>query len=318
MDGGAHVTTHTGPVIPAPSLLPTIDLSESESTLVEALDSAFCEVGFCICNHAGLDPAIRDAAFAASRAFHALPDSVKAAYAINSAHRGYIAPKASTTRTSSVAEVRRPNTSESFILMHEVPESDPRFGQPLQGPNQWPQDVAEFREALEAYWRDVERVARQLTKLCLKALGIEAGLYEAWFGQPTEFLRLLHYWPEAPDEPEDSFGSAPHTDHGFLTLLVQDRVGGLQVKTPKGDWVEVVATPDQVVLNAADWLAHLSGGRWRSSPHRVKNRSGRDRYSIAYFFDPCMEAEAAPVTGEPLVYGDYILSRFNTNYRYRH
>jgi isopenicillin N synthase-like dioxygenase len=100
---------------------------------------------------------------------------------------------------------------------------------------------------------------------------------------------------------------------------VQDRVGGLEVNVQDGSWVEVTATPDQIIVNAADWLAHLSGGRWRSSPHRVKNRSGHHRYSLAYFFDPCMEAEAVPLTGDgkQLVYSDYLLSRFNTNYSYR-
>ena len=299
--------------------LPTIDLASAEKEIVAALDSAFSEVGFCICNNAYSDQEIREYAFAASRAFHKLPESVKNSYAINSAHRGYISPKSSTSRTSSVAKVQRPNTSESFMLMHEVLENDPRLGKPLQGPNQWPQEVPGFQDKMTAYWQDVNCTARKLAKLCLKALGIEIGLYEAWFRQPTEFLRLLHYWPEVPEEPQDSFGSAPHTDHGFLTLLVQDRVGGLEVKVQDGSWVEVTATPDQIIVNAADWLAHLSGGRWRSSPHRVKNRSGHHRYSLAYFFDPCMEAEAVPVTGdgEQLVYSDYLLSRFNTNYSYR-
>jgi len=60
---------------------------------------------------------------------------VKNSSAINSAHRGYISPKSSTSRTSSVAKVQRPNTSESFMLMHEVLENDPRLGKPLQGSN---------------------------------------------------------------------------------------------------------------------------------------------------------------------------------------
>ena len=79
------------------------------------------------------------------------------------------------------------------------------------------------------------------------------------------------------------------------------------------------------MINAADLLAHLSAGRWRSSPHRVKNRAGRDRYSIAYFFDPAMDAAVAPLphlvggtqAESPIVYGDYILSKFDTNYGYR-
>ena len=99
---------------------------------------------------------------------------------------------------------------------------------------------------------------------------------------------------------------------------MQDRVGGLEVNVQDGSWMEVTATPDQIIVNVADWLAHLSGGRWCSSPHRVINRSGHHCYSLAYFFDPCMEAEAVPVTGdgEQLVYSDYLLSRFNTNYNY--
>ena len=115
--------------------LPTIDLASAEKEIVAALDSAFSEVGFCICNNAYLDPGIRESAFAASRAFHKLPESVKNSYAINSAHRGYISPMSSTSRTSSVAKVQRPNTSESFMLMHEVLENDPRLGKPLQGSN---------------------------------------------------------------------------------------------------------------------------------------------------------------------------------------
>ena len=82
---------------------PTIDLGSAEKEIVAALDSAFSEVGFCICNNAYSDPEIREDAFAASRAFHKLPETVKASYAINSAHRGYIAPNSSTSRTSSVA-----------------------------------------------------------------------------------------------------------------------------------------------------------------------------------------------------------------------
>ena len=110
--------------------------------------------------------------------------------------------------------------------MHEVLENDPRLGKPLQGPNQWPQEVPGFRDKMTAYWQDVNCTARKLAKLCLKALGIEIGLYEAWFRQPTEFLRLLHYWPESPDEPEDSFGSHPTRIMGFSRCLCRIGLAG--------------------------------------------------------------------------------------------
>ena len=88
--------------------LTTIDLASAEKEIVAALDSAFSEVGFCICNNAYLDPGIQESAFAASRAFHKLPESVKNSYAINSAHRGYISPKSSTSRTSQSQRSRDP------------------------------------------------------------------------------------------------------------------------------------------------------------------------------------------------------------------
>ena len=79
-----------------------------------------------------------EAVFDASRSFHALPAPAKQAISINGFHRGYIAPKSSVIRSSSVARVTRPNTSESFMTMHEVDPDDDVFGRPLQGPNQWP------------------------------------------------------------------------------------------------------------------------------------------------------------------------------------
>jgi isopenicillin N synthase-like dioxygenase len=66
--------------------------------------------------------------FEASRRFHGQPRSAKDAIAMNRFHRGYMAPKTSIIQTSSVARVTQPNDSESFMLMHEVPQTDPRYG----------------------------------------------------------------------------------------------------------------------------------------------------------------------------------------------
>ena len=104
--------------------------------------------GFCYIAGTGIDPALVEAVFDASRRFHALPASAKEAIAINEFHRGYIAPKSSLIRTSSVARVTQPNLSESFMAMHEVDPDDEAYGRPLQGPNQWPANLPGFREAV--------------------------------------------------------------------------------------------------------------------------------------------------------------------------
>lgn len=305
--------------------IPTISLAGARETVLDQLDSAFRDFGFCVCTDTGIPSDVMAEAFAASQRFHALSDAEKSALAINAYHRGYIAPDSNTTHTSSVTKVTKPNTSESLMVMHEVSEADPRFGEPLQGPNQWPENLPGFYEAVEAYRAEVEVLARRLAAMMLEILNVAPEIYEDWFRQPTEFLRFLHYPPEAADAPENSFGSAPHTDHGFLTIVAQDDVGGLEVETNSGGevdgggWIPALPEGDAVVINVADMLEHLSGGRWRSSPHRVKNTFGRERFSIAYFFDPDMKTDITPVTGDgkTVNYGDYILSKFDTNYEYR-
>ena len=135
--------------------LPIVDFSSaSDEVLARQLDQAFSEIGFCYFRGIGVPDALVQGVFEASRRFHALPREKKDAITMNSFHRGYMAPKSSVIVTSSVAQVTKPNDSESFMLMHEVPPDDPRFGRPLDGPNLWP-DLEGFREPVEAYAAEV-------------------------------------------------------------------------------------------------------------------------------------------------------------------
>jgi isopenicillin N synthase-like dioxygenase len=307
--------------------LPIIDFAGAGDEAIAAqLDAAFSGIGFCYFRGIGVDPALVDGVFTASRRFHALPRSAKDAIAMNRFHRGYMAPKSSIIETSSVARVTRPNDSESFMLMHEVRSTDPRFGRPLDGPNQWP-DLPEFRPDVEAY----EQAMRGFCLRLLPALAIALGLPRDWFArhfqQPTTFLRLLHYPPRPIDAPDDAFGSAPHTDYGFITILAQDDRGGLEVRRRDGIWLKAPPIPGTWVVNVADMLSRWTNGRWQSTPHRVKNVSGRDRYSCPYFFDvsmdtvvevlPTCQGPDDPPKFAPVRYGDYLLERLDRNYTYR-
>jgi isopenicillin N synthase-like dioxygenase len=265
----------------------------------------------------------------AGKRFFALPDERKLALRIDRNFRGYLPFAGSTIVTSSVATVSKPNQSESIFFMHEVDAADPRAvaGKPLQGPNQWP-DQAElpgFRATIEHYVAEMTRLARKMVGAIAISLGLPADRLDGYFAEPTTFLRLLHY-PTQPKE-EGLFGSAPHTDYGFITLLAQDDVGGLEVKNKAGDWVPAPPVPDSFVMNVGDILARWSNDQFVSTPHRVINRSGRERYSQPFFFDPSMDAtiEALPVCVpqgsapkyEPVRYGDYLMERIDKNYHYR-
>src|SRR3546814_13465229 len=134
---------------------------------------------------------------------------------------------------------------------------------------------------------------------------------------------MFHY-PPTPVLPDDElFGINPHTDYGFLTILAQDDVGGLQVRRVDGSWIDAPYLPGSFVMNIGDGLARWTNDRFNSTPHRVINRSaGRDRYSIGMFFDPNVEAivETLPhFAGQPpgkytpIRYGHYLAMRPDAN-----
>jgi len=298
----------------------------SDELIARQLDAAFTGTGFCYFSDIGVDSGLVEAVFTASRRFHALPRAAKDAIAMNRFHRGYMAPKTSIIETSTVAQVTRPNDSESFMLMHEVAPDDPRYGRPLDGPNLWP-DLADFRGPVQAYDRAMHGFCLRLLPPLALALGLPRDWFAPFFRQPTTFLRLLHYPPQAPDSPDDAFGAAPHTDYGFITILAQDERGGLEVRRRDGTWLKADPIPNTWVVNVADMLARWTNGRWQSTPHRVKNHSGTDRYSCPYFFDTSMDAivETLPTcqaSGNlpkfpPVRYGDYLMERLDRNYAYR-
>lgn len=265
----------------------------------------------------------------AGKAFFALPDEQKLKLRIDKNFRGYLPFAGSTIVTSSVAAVSKPNQSESIFFMHEIEADDPRAkaGEPLQGPNQWPDPTAlpGFQSTIQNYVEQMSVLARKMVGAVAMSLGLPAHSLDRYFDQPTTFLRLLHY-PTQPAE-EGLFGSAPHTDYGFITLLAQDNVGGLEVKNKDGDWIAAPPMPDAFVMNVGDILARWSNDVFVSTPHRVINRSGRERYSQPFFFDPSMDSliEALPVCVppgdepkyEPVEYGEYLMERIDKNYHYR-
>jgi isopenicillin N synthase-like dioxygenase len=312
--------------------LPIVDFSAlgaseaADRALARELDSIFSGIGFCYFRNIGVSQPLVDGLFRESARFHALPEATKRAMAMNATHRGYMAPNTSVIVTSSVANVKRPNYSESLMLMHEVDPSDPRYGTEVHGPNIWP-DLPGFRATVEAYESAMRAFCTRLLRPMALALDLPPDWFLPHFQRPTTFLRMLHYPPQQPDAPDDAFGSAPHTDYGFLTILCQDNAGGLEVRRADGTWLKAPPIPGTWVVNVADMLSRWTNKRWQSTPHRVKNLSGGDRYSNPYFFDmdmdsivecvPTCTSPSNPPRFAPVRYGDYLMERLDKNYAYR-
>ncbi len=316
--------------------IPILDVSKFRhggtaglEAIAEELRGYLEHVGFLYIKGHGVPRHSVEAVREAGRRFHALPREEKLKIKLDRNFRGYIPINTSTIVTSSVAKVTKPNQSESLMLMHEVAADDPAAtaGKPLQGPNQWPDEslVPGFRATIETYVTQMTALARNMLDAITLALGMPRGAIATPFDKPTTFLRLLHY----PTQPEEDglFGSAPHTDYGFITLLAQDGVGGLEVKNKAGEWIAAPPIADTFVMNVGDILARWSNGRFVSTPHRVINRSGRERYSQPFFFDPNMETSIEVLSScvapgqqpnyAPVIYGDYLMERIDKNYQAR-
>jgi isopenicillin N synthase-like dioxygenase len=140
------------------------------------------------------------------------------------------------------------------------------------------------------------RLATGLMRGIAAGLGLPASWFEEHLtAEPTVLFRIFHY-PALPDNAESAeWGVGEHTDYGLLTLLAQDDAGGLQVRTPGGRWLDVPPDPGLIVCNIGDMLDRLTHGRYRSTPHRVRNTSGRSRLSYPFFFDPSWDAEVTPL-----------------------
>jgi isopenicillin N synthase-like dioxygenase len=314
--------------------IPVIDLAPLNNPegvgvdrLCDDILTAYGTVGFGYLINHGIDPALIEGVFDASARFHAMPRAAKMQVELNELHRGFISINTSTDRNSKLARVTKPNQSESFMMMREAgpDDADIRAGAYLAGPNQWPEGLAGFREAVSAYHDALSALAGGLVRVIARGLGADEAVFAEAFDPPTTWLRLLHYPPQPPFSPEDLYGSAPHTDFGCITLLAQDGVGGLQVKTPAGAWVDAPPLPGSFVMNVGDMLHRWSNGRLLSTPHRVINRSGRERYSCPFFYDPNVATGIVPLQSclgpanpprfAPLVFGEFLRAELKAGYQ---
>lgn len=312
--------------------IPIIDIKNLYSDVPSETDSiaddfieAYSSLGFSYITNHGIDNQIISDVFDASKEFHSLPLREKNKIALNELHRGYIAIDTSTDITSDLAEVKKPNQSESFMMMREAGPDDPdvKNGSYLTGANVWPNQPMKFKERVTKYANEMTKLCDRLTLIILKALGIPKRQYQNLFQRPTIWLRLLHYPPQTlPDK--DLYGSAPHRDFGAITVLAQDHVGGLQVQSPQGDWLDVPELPNSFVVNVGNMLHRLTNGLLISTPHRVINKSGSERYSCPFFYDPNINAvikpqgngvsSSNPEKFEPIIYGDYLKHELTSTY----
>lgn len=311
-----------------PERLPLIDLREPDAEIARGIAAACRAHGFFYVVGHGVDEALGRRLETLSHRFFALPEDVKARYAMalgGRAWRGWFPLGGELTSG-------RPDWKEGLYLGAELPDEHPRVraGVPLHGRNLIPGDdvLPGFRRTVLDYIAAVTALGHRVMEGIALSLGLPADYFAfRYTADPLILFRIFQYPSrEVPAGVDAQHGVGEHTDYGLLTLLRQDDVGGLQVRTREG-WIEAPPLPRSFVCNIGDMLDRMTGGLYRSTPHRVAlNRSGRHRLSFPLFFDPDFDACIEPIRHAEIddraerwdgasvhafegTYGDYVLAK---------
>jgi isopenicillin N synthase-like dioxygenase len=284
----------------APHEIPVVDLrafsagTEARAAVCAEIGRACREIGFFYLVGHGIPEHLTSATFEQMRWYFGLPFETKMQLEASSEHyRGYFPARTDTERAGIAG-----GSMEAFRLMLDLPHDDPEVvaGTPLHGANRWPAGNASFRVVLEAYQAAAERLAADLRQAFALALGLPDDAFEPFFAKPLLNLQLAHYRGQRSlDAAERELGVGEHRDTGAFTLLMQGDVPGLEVQDRTGRWVEATIVPGALVVNLGDSMMSWTNGEFVSTPHRVVNRSTRDRYIVALFMNPDYHAVIEPM-----------------------
>lgn len=281
--------------VPVVDIAPLVSGKGSKENVAEGIRKACREHGFFYVVGHGVPQELMDRLESLSHQFFACPNDQKMSIRMElggKAWRGYF-------RVGDELTSGKPDQKEGIYFGSELDENHPevKAGAPMHGPNLFPDFVPGFRQAVLEYMDAVEQVGHRLMEGLALSLGLEADYFaERYTTDPLCLFRIFHYPSQGPAAASDNWGVGEHTDYGVLTILRQDQVGGLQVKSPDG-WIEAPPIPGSFVCNIGDMLDRMTGGLYRSTPHRVRNESGHSRLSFPFFFDPNFRAEVRPIAG---------------------
>ena len=279
------------------SFIPVIDVERVFAGDAGALERAGADVrrageglGFFYLAGHGVPQAVVDDAFSASRELFAMSLEEKNALQLDENRIGYLRMQNVLRKPSDGQKPAQRNRNESFFISHDRGADHPDVvaRTPLRGTNQWPEGRPHLRAAMVRYFDAVRGVGAKLLPVLARALEMPEGFFAPLFhDEPHIKMRFLHYPPQAPDD--DQYGQSPHSDNGFLTILARERVPGLAIHLPDGEWLAPPVLDGTFLVNFGDLMKRWSNDRFHSTEHGVVNDTGVDRYSIPCFFNPSLD-----------------------------
>lgn len=285
-------------------MLPVLDLrrfragdAERAAFLADARHAAH-DVGFFLVTGHGVDERVTDGVLAASREFFALPPQDRRAIenVASPQFRGWT--RVGTEVTAGAADQREQLDVGPEREPLDLGPDDPAYLR-LVGPNLWPPAMPSLRPAVLAWLDAADGVMREVLRVLAAALGQPETYFDAWFDDEAwRNLKLVRY--PGRDTVDTEQGVGAHKDYGYLALLLQDDLGGLQVEALDGSWVDATPVPGTFVVNIGEMLEIATGGYLRATKHRVVSPpAGRDRYSVPVFLGPRLDAVVTPLELPP-------------------
>ncbi|XP_075521824.1 flavanone 3-dioxygenase 2-like [Primulina tabacum] len=289
----------------AGSDIPTIDLSgldgsaEQKAATIKAIGDACVEWGFFRVKDHGIDEKVILEMFEVIEEFFGLNLEEKMKY-----------------YSEDVLSPVRYGTSLNTPLAHKLHWRDylRHYGHPFPDSifKLWPENPPHYRDVAKAYLVEIWKLTMKLGGAISQSLGLEEDYFERSLGEGVQIL-ACNYYPPCP-EPDKTLGLAAHSDHGGITILMENGVEGLQIKHD-GAWVSVHDVPYTFVVNVGDYLEILSNGRYKSIEHRATVNQLKTRISVAVGHGPEMSTivkPAAPLVNETdgqfrsVTYKDYV------------
>ena len=280
------------------------------------MGAAARDVGFLYVSGHGLPEALSADLRAAARDFFDLPMARKMDWYIGAStnHSGYV------PEGEEVFVAGKIDRKEAYDLGVDRPDAG--GGEPMVGPNQWPQ-LPGFRERVEPYYGAVAGLARRLFGGFALALDLPEDHFEPHLTSPPSQLRLIHYPHDAHAEP-DQEGIGAHTDYEFFTIL-QGTAPGLEVMNGAGQWIDAPPRPGCFVINIGDMLEAWTNGLFTATSHRVR-KVAEERYSFPFFAtcdywtvvepDPRFVTPARPAAYQRLVSGEHLFAQTARTFAY--
>jgi isopenicillin N synthase-like dioxygenase len=311
--------------------VPIIDLDPwyngdepARARVARHVDAALQEAGFLLIANHGVPDEVREKTRAEAREFFALPADIKQRYEATIGQRGWIPPGVEANGYAEGTETP-PDLKETFAVGADRPTGDPQTDQVWFLRNVYPTELPGLEPAVTDYLRRMRDLADELLVICAAALGQSPGFFTSRADHPSYTMNINWYPPMrtlGPPEP-GQFRIGPHTDFGTVTILDrQVGLGGLQLYTMDGDWVDAPYEPGAFTINVGDLLSRWTGDRWRSTRHRVlppdPTAPDEELLSLIFFYEvnpgAIVESLAPPIGRKqhpPVRAADYLADKLS-------